>query len=92
LRGLKAKQAVRQIAAFDERCHRSLILPLTDEIVVRAAEIYADLHRSGRLVSDADILIAATAMSNDLMLVTGNEGHFRRIVGLAVDNCHTSGI
>jgi predicted nucleic acid-binding protein len=45
LRGLKAREATKQIAIFEERCRKSLVLPLTDEIVVRAADIYAVLHR-----------------------------------------------
>jgi len=44
LRGLRAKGAIRQIAAFEERCHKSNVLPLTDEVIVQAANIYADLH------------------------------------------------
>jgi len=49
LRGLKAKSATRQLAAFDERCQQSNVLPLTDEIIVQAADLYADLHRHGSL-------------------------------------------
>lgn len=61
LRGLRAQGAIRQIAAFEERCHKSNVLALTDEVIVQAANIYADLHQQGQLISDADILIAATA-------------------------------
>jgi len=49
-RGLKAKEAHRQIAAFEEQCRRSKVLPLTDEIIVQAAQLYAGLDRSSRLV------------------------------------------
>lgn len=82
LRGLKAKGATRQEADFERRCHRSDVLPLTDPIVVRAAEIYADLKRQGQLISDADILIAATALTHGLVLVTNNVAHFQRIADL----------
>jgi tRNA(fMet)-specific endonuclease VapC len=70
LRGLKAKGTTRQIAIFEERCRKSIVLPLTDEIVVRVADIYAVLHRKGQLISDADILIVATALTHGLTLVT----------------------
>ena len=53
---------------------------------MQAAEIYADLHCSGRLISDADILIAATALTHDLILVTENACHFERITGLRVES------
>lgn len=86
LRGLKAKAATAQVAAFDRLCAASQIVPLTDEIVVRAAAIYADRFRRGALIGDADILIAASALTNGLVLVTNNEEHFQRVVGLHVDN------
>ncbi|MBN1976011.1 MAG: type II toxin-antitoxin system VapC family toxin [Anaerolineae bacterium] len=89
LRGLKAKQALRQIEAFEERCRKSIVLPLSDEVILLAAEIYGDLHRSGQLISDADILIAATARVYELTLVTENQAHFQRIPGLSVESWRT---
>jgi|SRR5215208_4071995 len=64
LRGLHAKNATAQLAAFDRLCSVSTILLLTDAIVVRAAMIYADLHQRGVLIGDADILIAATSLDH----------------------------
>ena len=86
LRGLKAKQAVRQIAVFDAFCVRNKILTITDDVILQAAETYADLYRRGELIGDADILIAATALVNGFRVVTNNEEHFRRITGLQVEN------
>lgn len=57
LRGLLAKGAAKQLAAFDRLCARSQVLPLTDSTVMHAATIYADLHRRGELIGDADILV-----------------------------------
>lgn len=86
LRGLKAKGATTQAQAFDAFCSTCLIVPLTDEIVVRAAEIYATLKRRGQPTGDADILIGASALTHSFGVVTNNEAHFRRIEGLHVDN------
>lgn len=86
LRGLKAKDALQQIAVFEDRCRESKTLPLTDTIVVQAAQIYAELQRRGQLISDADILIAATALTHDLTLVTENTDHFKRITGLRLES------
>ena len=86
LRGLLTKGAAKQLAAFDKLCATSRVLPLTDSIIVQAATIYADLHRRGELISDADILIAATAITHGLAVVTNNEAHFRRIRDLQVVN------
>jgi tRNA(fMet)-specific endonuclease VapC len=79
LRGLKAKDAFRQELAFERQCERSIVLPLADEVVVQAAEIYGLLRKQGAIIGDADILIAATAIVHDRVLVTGNLAHFRRI-------------
>ena len=86
LRGLQAKQAARQIQAFEARCRQSRVLPLTDDIVVLGAHLYGDLAQRGELISDADILIAATALVNGLVLVTENTAHFQRIPGLTLDS------
>jgi tRNA(fMet)-specific endonuclease VapC len=82
LRGLKAKDAFVQIQAFDEQCRNSIVLPLSDQIVVQAAEIFAALHKRGAIIDDADILIAATALVHNLVLVTNNLAHFRRVPDL----------
>ena len=86
LRGLMARGASRQLERFELRCQESEVLALGDGVVRRAARIYADLHRLGQIISDADILIAATALVHDLPLVTENGKHFRRIGGLTVQS------
>ena len=86
LRGLKARHATRQIARFAQRCQHSQVLPLTDDIIVQAAELYAVLYQEGQLISDADILIAATALKHNLVMVTENVNHFRRIPGLSIES------
>jgi tRNA(fMet)-specific endonuclease VapC len=44
------------------------------------------LHRRGALIGDADILIAATALVEGLVLLTNNERHFGRVAGLQIAN------
>jgi tRNA(fMet)-specific endonuclease VapC len=86
LRGLKARRATRQITRFEQRCQHSEVLPLTDDVIVQAAEVYAMLYQKGQLITDADLLIAATALKHHLVLVTGNVNHFRRIPGLSIES------
>lgn len=88
LRGLHAKRARAQVAAFERFCAANTIVDIGDHIIVRAANIYGNLHRLGRLIGDADILIAATALESDLELVTNNIRHFDRIEGLRLRNWH----
>ena len=86
LRGLKAKSAIRQIEAFEALCEQSTVLSLTDAAIHRAADIYAELHRRGQLIGDADILIAASALEQNLGVATNNAAHFRRIDGLRIES------
>lgn len=86
LRDLKARRATRQVERFEQRCQRSVVLPLTDDIILEAADLYALLYQQGQLISDADILIAATAMQHNLVMVTENVNHFRRFPGLTIES------
>lgn len=51
--------------------------------------MYADLYRGGHLISDADILIAASALVHGLALVTENLAHFQRIRNLRIASWRT---
>lgn len=86
LRGMKVRNASAQLKFFNLFCLQNEILGLNDEIIVKAADIYADLFNRGQIISDADILIAATAIVNNLTIVTNNENHFSRILDLRVLN------
>lgn len=86
LRGLKAKEATKQIAAFERFCEVSIILPITDAVIIKASDVYALLKQRGELIGDADILIASTALVNQLYVVTNNFNHFRRVPELQIQN------
>jgi tRNA(fMet)-specific endonuclease VapC len=49
-------------------------------------ELRAELERSGAPIGDADMRIAAIALSRHLKVVTGNERHFQRVPGLEIEN------
>jgi tRNA(fMet)-specific endonuclease VapC len=61
-------------------------LPFDDRCAEEAGIIRLDLERSGRPIGPNDLLIAATARANDLVLVTHNRREFERIRGLRVDD------
>ena len=75
---------------FSIRCQASVVYPVTEELVDRAAVIYGSLWKRGKLISEGDLLIAATALLQDLVLVTGNEDHFQRVEGLRIANWRTA--
>ena len=86
LRGLKELRADAQLARFHVFCGQSVILPISDAILDRAADLWAEARQHGHPAQDADLIIAATAMENGLALVTGNHTHFAWISGITIDN------
>jgi tRNA(fMet)-specific endonuclease VapC len=48
--------------------------------------IKAQLTQQGNIIMDADILIGSIALANELILVTNNTKHFKRIPNLKLEN------
>lgn len=88
-RGCLEKRALQYLARFEAFCTHSQILSLSDAILDRAAELWVAGRRGGHSHTDADLLIAATALEHDLTLVTGNSRHFAWIPGLVLDDWRT---
>ena len=84
--GLKYRDARKQLMSFLEFSAQNVVLSLTEESVTTSAEMYAELRKKGQPIDDIDLLIAGIAVSNDLVLATNNEGHFKRIRELRVEN------
>ncbi|MCB1157493.1 MAG: type II toxin-antitoxin system VapC family toxin, partial [Leptospiraceae bacterium] len=86
LNGLYFKDAKNQLSKFEKFVELNEILPLTDEIAKKAAEIYARLKKNGNPIGHNDTLIASTAIVNNMKLITNNTNHFNRIEELDIDN------
>ena len=84
--GLQSINANKRIAEFEKFCELIDIINLDKASISASYKIYADLKKTGRLIDDIDILIAGIALSNNLVMVTDNTEHFKRIGGLKVEN------
>jgi len=73
-----------ELARFRRFLARLILLPLDDAIMERFARIRADLRHQGQLIPDLDLLIAATAVHHELILLTRNVRHFARIPELTL--------
>jgi tRNA(fMet)-specific endonuclease VapC len=62
------------------------ILSADKEIADVFGAIKASLQKSGNPLDDFDLIISATALAHNLVLVTNNMGHFGRIKGLKLAN------
>lgn len=66
-------------------------LSVTRPISLRAAELAANLQREGREIGTLDTFLAATAVTQGLILVSRNIRHFERVPGLIVENWFAEG-
>ncbi len=72
------------LAAFRAFLTDYAVLPVTEPVAATFARTRASLRRAGLLIPDMDLLIAATALTHDLTLVTRNLRHFERIPDLKI--------
>jgi len=63
-----------------------VILPPTQLVMRHFARIRGELRRTGKIIGDFDILIAATAIQHNLTLVTRNVKDYQRIPNLKLYN------
>lgn len=85
-RGLVLPKFARKRAAFDRLVSLQGVLPLDLPALDIASDIYGALRMQGALLEDADILIAAIALSHGATLVTRNLKHFERVEGLRLES------
>jgi tRNA(fMet)-specific endonuclease VapC len=89
LRGLRASRAVRALNEFLRLVDDSNVLPISVQVLKRAADLWADAGAGGYPRNDADLIIAATAIDAGCVLVTGNADHFGWIQGLSLADWRT---
>ncbi len=70
----------------EEILSKITILPLNLDEVLVAGDILAFLQRTGEPIGIEDVLITATALNHQCILVTANTRHFTKIGKLAVEN------
>lgn len=74
------------IERVDQALSALTVLPLSVPVDAVYGDIRATLERSGTPIGPNDLLIAAHAVASNMILVTANEGEFRRVKGLVVEN------
>ena len=65
---------------------RVKILPIGEKEAFVSGDILADLRKTGQSIGMEDVLIAASALTNQCTIVTANTRHFSRIKALKVEN------
>ena len=62
------------------------LIEITSEIMNIFGEIKAYTQKIGKTIDDMDLLIAATAITNNFTLVTHNTKHFENIPNLKIED------
>ena len=62
------------------------IIPINQELVEIFGLIKSKQEKAGKRLDDFDIVLASTALSYNLTIITNNEKHFQRIEGLKIEN------
>lgn len=75
------KATVDQMTTLEEFIQASTVLTLSEEIILETIQIRRQ-HR----IKLPDVIIAATALANDLILVSRNTSDFAKISGLTCVN------
>jgi tRNA(fMet)-specific endonuclease VapC len=76
----------RALKVLDELVALVPVQPLSPAAGVAYGAIRLALERQGGIIGGNDLWIAAQAHAADLTLVTNNEGEFRRVPGLRIEN------
>ena len=82
---LKSKYKKQNLKRLEEFLTPFEILPYDEMASKYYGEIRSKLEMQGQIIGPLDLLIAAHALSKDLVLVTNNEKEFSRIKSLKVE-------
>jgi tRNA(fMet)-specific endonuclease VapC len=81
---LASGKSMRERSKWEAFLGPFFVLPSTPEVCWRYGRAYRHLRDNGSLIGSNDLWIAATALANDMPLVTRNVADFRRVPSLEV--------
>src|SRR3989339_299847 len=82
----KSQSHERAIAVINQLETMMLIAPLSESVGEHYGQILASLQRSGQIIGNNDLWLAAHARAEGWILVTNNEREFVWVDGLQVEN------
>ena len=85
----KSKNIEKNLAKIHRIAELFPIINISVAIMETFGDLKATLEKAGTTLDDMDLLIASTALTHNLILVTNNEKHFKRVQGLKIVNWST---
>lgn len=87
MNGAKKSQHIESnISKLNELAELIEICPFDQKAAVFYGDVRSALEKKGETIGSNDLLIAAHALSLNLILVTNNEKEFKRVDGLKIEN------
>ncbi|WP_237206986.1 type II toxin-antitoxin system tRNA(fMet)-specific endonuclease VapC [Rothia nasimurium] len=82
----KSAQPEHNMRVVEDFLSRLTVLPYDMDAAAQFGDIKATLQKTGRIIGENDLHIAAHARSRGLVVVTNNEREFERVEALRVVN------
>jgi len=82
----KTVEAMRKIV--EALIPKFFVIPIYNSLDIYAKE-KAKLRKQGLMIDDFDILIGATAVANDMVMVTNNVAHLSRLDSIVIEDWTT---
>ena len=82
----RSRRVAENLRLLDQFFAPFISLPFDDRCVEAYGRIRSDLERAGTPIGPNDRMIAATAVANDLTLITANTREFGRVIGLMFED------
>jgi tRNA(fMet)-specific endonuclease VapC len=83
---MRSARCQENLARIRRLCELMPVLDVSRSAMETYGCLKADLHKDGAPVDEFDLIIAATALSHGMRLVTNNLRHYARIPGLDLEN------
>ena len=85
----KSQQEQKNMARVRRIAEIFPIIDISPAIIETFGDLKATLEKTGNTVADMDLIIASTALTHNMFLVTNNEKHFQKIPELQIENWAT---
>lgn len=84
-RGLLAVNSKRRMSVFEAQVEIFGIIQMTESTFNIAAQVYAELSKTGNVIEDDDLFIGSSALEHNAVLLTNNARHLSRIPDLQIE-------
>ena len=81
----KSQRKESNLKVIENLAENIIVIPIFGALRIYGSE-KARLRQKGTAISDLDLLIGATAIAGNLIMVTRNVGEFQRLRGIQIEN------